>query len=296
MKKPAVLILLLLAVLGVAAWFVLQRPGESSIGVGEGAALADLDSAAVDRIVIRSAGGTVVLEKQSGAWMLTDPLRAPADPGAVGAAVGKSTAPILGSVVSTNPAKQEVFQVDTSGTLVRLFVQGAEKAAFRVGKAGAQWTETYVRREGSDDVYLAQDQLSSVYARAVREWRDKSIFTARPEAVRTVRFLYGDTTFALTRSDSAWLLDGTAVAPAGMHPFLTAITSLQTDDFVDTALAAPPPLAAVIVVDGTELRFHRDADAPSYLVRTSASPQWYTLQQWRADQVLKRRAAFAAGG
>lgn len=296
MQKPAVLILLLLVALGVAAWFVLQRPGESSIGVGEGSALADLDSAAVDRIIIRSAQGSVVMEKQSGAWMLTEPLHAAADPAAVGAAVGKSTAPLLGSVVSTNPAKQEVFQVDTAGTLVRLFVQGAEKAAFRVGKAGAQWTDTYVRREGSDDVYLAQDQLTSVYTRAVRDWRDKSVFTARPEAVRTVRFLYGDTTFALTRSDSAWLLDGTTIPSTAVHPFLTSITSLQTDDFVDSAVTVPPPLVGVLVVDGTELRFHRDAGAPSYLVRTSASPQWYTIQQWRAEQALKRKTAFAAGG
>jgi hypothetical protein len=293
MSRTGVILIVLVLALGLVAWLVLQRPGESSITVGEGATLAEYDSAAVDKLVIRGAQGRVVLEKQAGAWTLAEPIVYPADGNAVGAAVGKARSVLLGSIVSTNPAKQALFQVDSAGTLVEVYVLGNQQASFRVGKPGASWTETYVRREGSDEVFLAGELLTTVYNRAVKEWRDKSVFNISSENIRSIAYQYGDTTFALVLTDSVWNLDGEPVPESTVRPLLTSLSSLQTDDFVDSTVTAPPPLVASILVEGTQIRFHHQKDAPAYLVQTSASPRWYSLQQWRVQQVLKRRAEFA---
>jgi hypothetical protein len=44
-----------------------------------------------------------------------------------------------------------------------------------VGKAGPTYTETYVRQEGSKDVYLADGMFGYVFPHSAKEWRDKTI-------------------------------------------------------------------------------------------------------------------------
>lgn len=297
MKRSNYVLIGILIVLIAAAFLVLQQPGEVSTTDTGGEHLVTYDSAAIDRIDITANTGSVTLQKEGSAWTITSPIRGAADEQAVLAALGKGKGIVLKGVVSANPQKQSLFQVDSSGTLVRVSEKGTERAAFRIGKAGSTYTETYVRREGSDEVFLADGMLSYIFARQIRDWRDKSIFKAPMETITAVRFLYGDTTFTLALQDSVWRVDGTA--PATDHvvrSFLSSLTNLQCDNFVEPAPATLPPLVGSLDIGGTLIRFHRDPGAPSYTVVTSGRVQVYEVFSWKADQLLKRRADFVAAG
>jgi hypothetical protein len=282
----AVLVLVLLTII------VLQQPGEVGSTEGSGEALVEYDSAAVDKLEVTGPNGAVVLEKQGNGWMLVIPVRYRADQGSVASAVGKGRDIRVKNPVSSNPGKQHLFQVDSSGTLVKMSAGGNEVAAFRVGKPGITYMETYVREEGSNDVYLAEGMFTYVFNRQAKEWRDKTIYKSEPELIRSVTYRYGDTTFTLAMNDSLWRADGDSVSQSAVQGMLSALANLQADDFVDSTLTSAPKQVALIEVDGTQIRFCEGSSPNSYLVQSSQSPQWYEVQGWRAGNVLKRRKDF----
>lgn len=281
---------LLILLLGLAAgtYFVLQRPGErSSTGVSE-TMLLSYDSAAVDRIEIVSPESRIVLAKETGGWQMTEPLRAPADEAAVASAIGTGRSIPAAAPVSTNPAKRHLFKVDSTGTIVRFFAGGAPSGSIVVGKPGPSFMDTYVRAEGSDDVLLVQGALGTTLARPVRDWRDKRVVVVSKDAIRSVGYRYGDTTFTLALHDTVWTVGSLTADQAAAGSLVGQFSTLQADGFVDTAVTNPGPPVAGIEVEGTRIEVYRGGDDTKYLVRTSRSPQWFEVQKWRMDPLLKR--------
>ena len=290
MKRNTLILAGVLVVLILAVFFVLQRPGERSVSADGGELLVSYDSAAVDKIQVSSTSGTTILQREGAGWMLTFPLRAKADDAGVHQLLSKARMIALKAMVSSNPQKQTLFQVDSAGTLVRMSAGGNERAAFRIGKTGSTYTETYVRREGSNDVFLADGMLLYLFVKQPRDWRDKAILRIPQESIRSVRYQYGDTTFVIAFQDSVWKVDGTPAADYTVRGLLGALAAFSADDFIDTTLAAPPPLTAVIDVEGMQLRFHKNPVTNNFVVICSSGPQVYEVQGWHAAQVLKRKS------
>ena len=288
MKRNTIYSVVVLAVLAVVAYFALHREGEISSTGSSGTMLVDYDSTAVDRLEFVSPTGSIVLEKEAGTWMLTAPIKYRADENAVASAVGKGRKIELSNLVSTNPEKQNLFQVDSTGTFVKVYEKGSLKAAFHVGKASSSFTETYVRLDGSNDVQLANEAISSYFNKQAKDWRDKTIFRIDEGKIRGVKFQYGDTTFSLSMQDSLWRIQKDSANLSVVKPLLGALSNIQTDEFVDSIPATLPRLAAMIDVEGTQIRFYKKDDG-KYLVQTSQSPQWFEVQAWRTTSVLKRK-------
>jgi hypothetical protein len=296
MKRSWLILIGILVILAIATYFVLRQPGEVSSTGSSGRYLVSYDSIAVDKLELHSPGGTITLEKEAGKWMITAPVKYRADEAAVASAIGTGNKLEITSLVSTNPEKRKLFQVDSTGTLVRVYEKGAARTAFYVGKMGPAYTETYVRADGSNDVYLTQGFLSSTFGRQAKEWRDKTIFKTEQSSIKSVRLQYGDTTFTLVFQDSTWRIGKDAAVLSTVQNFLGAISNLLTDEFIDSSLAMTKPPTAMIEVEGTQLRFYPTKDSGKYYVQTSQSPQWFELQSWKAAQLLKRKKDFLPAG
>jgi hypothetical protein len=295
MKRNTWILVAILVVLLAAAFFVLRQPGEVSTSGNATGTLVQYDSAAVDKLEITSPTGAITLALEGGKWMILSPLHYPADQLSVTAAIGKGQRIELKNVVSSNPQKQQLFQVDSAGTLVRVFKHGTEGAAFHVGKPGTSYTETYVRREGSNDVYLADGLLTYTFSKSLKDWRDRTVFKGEPDRITSVRLQFRDTTFALQFKDSLWRVDGDSASQTAVRSFLGTLANLQADEFVDTALTVSSAPNAVIEVEGVQIRFYAAKDGGKYSIQTSAAPQWFEVQGWRAAEVLKRKKDFLAG-
>jgi hypothetical protein len=283
-----------LAALIVVAYLVMQRPGESSSPESSGTMLVDFDSAAVDKIEIRSPNGLAVIERDGGVWMETTPIRYRADDATVTSTLSSGKRMELKGLVSSNPQKRGVFQVDSAGTMVRIFEHGAEKTAFWIGKPSPSYTETYVRREGSNDVYLASGVFSSSFSRRANEWRDKTILRTDLDAITGVTLRFGDTTVALVRQDSVWKIGDEVAKIDIVKSFIGTLANFQADDFIDTAVLAMPPLTFQIEVGGTQIRFYKMKEGDKFYVQSSATPQLFEVLNWRASQLLKRKKDFLA--
>jgi hypothetical protein len=291
MNKRLVTPLIIVAVLAVIAIIVLQGPGEYSRSDPGGNLLVEFDSAAVDRIDIIRPDGTVILEKIAGKWRITSPIEFAATDYMVDRLieVGRSIRVI--SLVSSNPEKQELFAVDTSATLVRFLGAGKDLASVRIGKMTTSFTDTYVRLEGSDDVYIAAGMLSGTLDRKPEEWRDKGVFRAPRESISEIRYTYGDTTFTVS-GDTVWTVDGLPIGePTSL---LASLAKFEATGILDSVLTEVPPLGATVEVNGVTIRFHKDPGEERYFVRSSAEPHWYIVAMWKAKQVLKRKDEFLA--
>jgi hypothetical protein len=292
MTKNTWILIGVLAALIVVAYFVMQRPGESSASESSGRVLVEYDSAAVDRIEIRSPGGPAVIERVGGVWMVTTPVRYRADDATVASTLSSGRRMVLKGLVSSNPQKRSVFQVDSTGTMVRVFEHGAEKTVFWIGKPSPSYTETYVRREGSDDVYLASGLFSSNFSRRTNDWRDKTIFRTDQDAISGVTLRFGDTSVVLTRQDSIWKIGDDFAKTDIVKSFIGALATLQADDFIDTTVSAMPPLSLQIELGGTQLRLYKMKEGDRFYVQTSATPQLFEVSGWRATQLIKRKKDF----
>jgi Domain of unknown function (DUF4340) len=292
MKRSTLLLIGILVILAITTYFVLQRPGETSSSGSDGELLSQIDSSAVDRLEISSPSGSVTLALEAGKWMITSPGRFRADQTAIAAAVGRGKRIELHNLVSTNPEKQKVFQVDSMGVHVRFYERGTQKASFIIGKPGPSWTETYVRRDGSTDVYLAEGPLSYLFAKQVKDWRDRTIFHIEENLIKAVRFRYGDTTFVVQHRDTLWEVDQSAASEATTRGFFTLLSNFQCDDFIDSSFAPQAAPNAVIDVEGTQIRFYLNKASGTYAVQTSQDSQWFSIQSWRASQILKHKREF----
>lgn len=76
--------------------------------------------------------------------------------------------------VSSNPEKQNTFQIFPAGLKVSFFNKdGKQIARLFVGKQGPDYFSTYVKDENSSEVYLVSEPLPSLLNRTIEEWKKK---------------------------------------------------------------------------------------------------------------------------
>ncbi len=289
MNKNTLTLLGILLVLVVVAVLVMQKPGERSVTAAAGERLFQIDSLAVDKIELSSPTSSVVLEKKGVEWYLQQPISYRADQNNVAQLIQQVKEMQMRSTVSSNPEKQNLFQVDSTGTQVKMYERGTEKAAFVLGKSGSSFNEIYLRKAHSNDVVLAGGAMSYVFNRTVKEWRDKTIAQAPRDNIKEVTYQYGDTVFTLAFKDSAWVIGKDSTQQWVVDNILSSLSNFQADDFIDTPPLTLPKVTAVVTYAGVQLTFHYQKEGEKYLVRASTSPQWFEVSSWRANQVLKRK-------
>ncbi|HTR80498.1 MAG TPA: DUF4340 domain-containing protein [Bacteroidota bacterium] len=289
MKKNTYVLLGVFVVLAVVAILMMNRPGETDVEAGNAKPLFAIDSASVDKIELQSPLAHVVLEKKGTDWTLTEPLMYRADQASIATIIhlAKTLAPR--SVVSSNPEKRSIFQVDSTGTRVKIFEDGQERAAFVVGKPGESYTDNYVRKENSDDVLLVSGALTWSFNKPVKGWRDKTVLTVPKESITSIDYQYANEKFSLDFKDSVWLIGTNKVKTSEMPSLLSALSNIQADDFIDSTMSPAPKIIATISFGGSQVRICGTSDKNTFDVQTSSSPQWFEIQSWRVNQFLKHK-------
>jgi hypothetical protein len=287
MKKNTYVLIGLFAVLLIIAFLVLQKPGEQSASSSSTGLLFAIDSVSVDKIEIKAPVSSLIMEKRGMEWFITRPLTCKANQANVGQIIHQIINLEVKNTISSKPEKHSVFQVDQTGTQVTVYENGIEKASFILGKLAASYTESYARKLNSNDVLTVGGAYNYSFNRPVKEWRDKSIFTAPKETIKDIQYQYGDTTFNLVLKDSTWFIGKAKARQAVVNGILSSLSDLQADDFIDSTLT--PKITMMVRVADAQLRFSFNKAMNKYYVQSSISPQWFVLEQWKANQILKRK-------
>jgi hypothetical protein len=271
----------------VAAFLVLQKPGEQSATSSSSGFLTTIDSVSVNKIEIKGPTVSLVMEKHGAEWFIVQPINYKANQAFIAQIIHQVKNIEIKSTVSNKPEKHSVFQVDQTGTEVAIFENGNEKISFILGKMAANYTESYARKLHSNEVLLIEGASGSMLNRPVKEWRDKTIFTTPRETITEVHYQYGDTAFTLSLKDSVWYIGKDKAQQPVVESLLSSLSSFQADDFIDSTVS--PKIMATVMYSGVQLRFAWNKTALKYTLQSSKSNQWFLVEPWKGNQILKRK-------
>ncbi|HLB01474.1 MAG TPA: DUF4340 domain-containing protein, partial [Bacteroidota bacterium] len=235
-------------------------------------------------------GKTLTIEKVGGVWTITSEGNLRADPAAVNQVIGGLSRFKPGSLVSDNPAKQGLFQVDSSGSIVTLTDREGNKCSIIIGKMGPSFSEVYFRIPGTTVVYLGSGITTWSLNKEVRDWRDKTIFAAPAEAVTGVKIVSAGKSREYTRDSTGWTSGRETVPTETINPILNTLAGIRADDFIDSTVefSEPPATVEVSGAAGATLNFYRlRSDTDKYAVVSSASPQVYIVGRHVASGLFK---------
>ncbi|GEM_PF-341609 len=290
MNRSTMILFALLIVLGAIVYFLIPSSKEREVSDKTPQLTFTVDSASVVRLDLLRGAKTVTFENVGGRWMITAPGRYLADAPSVIQAIKGLASFRIGSLISSNPEKQKLFQVDSSGTKITVTERSGKSSSIIIGKMGPSFSEVYCRAPASRDVYLGEGIDSWAVNKELKEWRDKAIMLMPSESVKDISYSAGGRQFDFHRDSTTWELGTSTVETSVMNPPLATFANLRADDFVDTAVTPQTQPIAVTVkgVDRVTLQlFPVTPDSSKYVVRSSSSQQLFVINKYVAQQIFK---------
>lgn len=300
-KRSTVLLLGIFIVLIGVTYFLLRSPGERETSYPLTDFTLAVDSSQVQSIKFTRGSLIFSLQSIGGQWYVVknEPIerRYPADETSVNQLLGNVQRLQILSLISSNPEKQNLFQVDSSGTFVSLTERTGKTTEFVVGKMGPSFSETYIRPTASNNVYLAEGITSWDVNKEVRDWRDKTVLKVEQDSIRMISYRYRKEQFSLVR-DSVWRFQPTAredVLNSTVTGLLSSISTLRAEDFVDSTFLVPTPHVKLELAAPQSLTLSfspMPPDSSKYWVMNSSTQQIFVVNKWSVQSILKQRKDF----
>ena len=184
------------ALMALAVFFV-ERPTEQKQGdIIAKPLYENLDTKTASRIEIEQLLNGVQLKKEKDQWMVAEMKTGlkgkleegekkdqrpeetvqwqPADNKKVDLTLQTLVDLDITSLAGNNPERFGFFEVNVVGMQVRVFDAAGKKLVhLYIGKTGPAFTESYVRKEGEDAVYIANRYLRSSFSPVTDDWKEK---------------------------------------------------------------------------------------------------------------------------
>ena len=259
------------------------------------------DKEQVAKIEIIAPDGTTTLAKQNGEWGVASMDNYPADSEGVEQLLTKVGELKNTQRVSNNPEKQPEFEVDSTGVEAKLMDANDKLLAHLfVGKITPGFLSSYVRVADSNDVYVAQGSLQSVFNKGTRTWKDRTIFDFNKGITTALNISSPDETVELRLDENgAWQMLKPIAATANtteIDNLLTTLSGLNTDDFAaandDLAaygLDVPQSTISAVLNDGTTATLHigKEEEGKLYVKRNDKETV-FRLFKSNVDRLIKK--------
>ncbi|MDI6767362.1 MAG: DUF4340 domain-containing protein [Bacteroidota bacterium] len=289
MNLTTKLLVALLIVLGVITYFLLPSGEEREASYKIPVISLKVDSAAVTKIEIKQPAKSITIENVGGKWTITAPVLYPADAAVVAQLLSGFSKFKIGSLISSNPEKQQLFQVDTSGTRLSLTDRSGKLVSLIIGKMGPSFSEVYFRLPESKDVYLGEGINSWTINKDLKDWRDRSIIRIPSEMIRELSFTKAAKTHIVTHDSAGWKFGNRVIETNEINSLLNALKDLRTEDFIDSVIdiTTKPINVAIKGADDVILNLYpKSPDSAKYYVRSSKSSQMFSISKSTAQQII----------
>ena len=255
----------------------------------------------VVKIEITADSATTTLSKQDDNWVVTSMDNYPADGEGVAELLSKVTEFKNTQRVSNNPEKQSEFEVDSTGVEAKLMdANSSVLAHLFVGKTTSGFLSSYVRPADSNEVYVAQGYLQSVFDKGTRTWKDRTIFSFNKGIVTQLNIISPEETVELRLdAEGTWQMHKPIAAAAKtseVDALLTTLSELDTDDFAETkdelaeyGLDTPQSTISAVLNDGTTATLHIGNEAEGKLyVKRDDKDTVFRLFKSNVDRLIKK--------
>ncbi len=251
----------------VVAWGV-QRWQQGRLVASAPARTLDIQPDRVTGLRITKPGSpAVAIERVAGAWRIQSPGDYRANEQVVTGVLETLDSLALVDVVSTNPAKRGTFQVDSTGTRVQVLEGEKTVLDVVVGKSSPDFSHTYLRPEGGDEVYRADGMLSYNFNKRVDDWRDKTILDLDPAGIvrLTLEYPKEKSQVVLAKRDTTWTV-AAAGGAAEVADSLAVAQVLRSSAKLSTVNFATPEETATVDFAQPDFRLQVDTDGGSHTV------------------------------
>ena len=302
MKKPLYVLLGLLAI-SVIVYFLLIQKEKKTFRQEKVENFLQLDSAAVNRFEFNLFDTKLAFEKVGQQWYMTRPDSCRADNRAIEQMLSTASHLEVGEVISSNPEKQFVFQVDTvMGNRLDFFDGENLLASMVIGKMQEDRLHAYLRKADSDDVYLAKGLFSGIANRRLDLWKERSLFVLDPKQASGIEISQDKKKFRLTREDTLWLLSahpyrGSLPADGGAaEEYLGTLADMKVDEFVrgsqsgGISFTRPQLELKLTFPDGSQERVvavAQGGEDSRYFVKTDQDRNVFILYEFNFKRIAK---------
>jgi hypothetical protein len=252
MKQKQITLLLGIFLALVVLTLILEGPLKGRKKAEEKLLFSEFDPFLVQAIEVFQKDKSARLEKTGEKWIVLeadtfisadklDTLRHFADTSAINRAI-QTVDSLSGEIVSNNPDKQDLFQLTPEeGVDVRILGEGdVTLAHFLIGKVGQDFSSTYIRKEGSNEVILAKGYYrGSIFHPNVKQWRNRRILSFLPLNLTRLEITSSEGNLLLQKEGGGkWAILEPIQAKADsikVDQLLRVLSNLMTQDFGDFA-------------------------------------------------------------
>jgi hypothetical protein len=295
MEKKKILILagIFLALLAVV--LLLETPHKKKAGKKD-RYLVSLDAGKVKNISIKKGGEETVLVKKGDRWVVENKDDFPADSKAVTDILNHVSGLETMQLVSRNPEKAAIFETDASGIEVKAEGEGTN-AHFYVGKNGPDFNSNYVRREGSDEVYLSAKFIKHAFEKP--DFRSRKIFDLDEKQITRMDFQFPDREIELVQdADANWKQvkgEPYNAKKDGAEALVENLKNLRIDDFVEKPEEKQFEKIQLEISfnceDGYEDKLivaEKNKDENFIFVKSASSPRHYKIYDYQINKFTDR--------
>lgn len=302
MKKPLYVLLGLLTI-SVIVYFLLIQKEKKTFRQEKVENFLQLDSAAVNRFEFNLFDTKLAFEKVDQQWYMRRPDACRADNRAIEQMLSMASHLEVGEIISSNPEKQFVFQVDSvMGNRLDFFDGENLLASMVIGKMQEDFLHAYLRKTDSDDVYLAKGLFSSIANRRLDLWKERSILVMDAKQASEIELSHDQEKFKLTKQDILWLLSAHPYqesSPADgevVEDYLETLAGIKGDEFVrefqiyGVNFNKPQLELTLIFSDGQQeklLAIDESGDGSRYFVKTDQDRNVFILYEYNFKRLAK---------
>jgi len=230
----------------------------------------------------------------------------PADSASVVTALEKIVAMKKDVLISENPEKQSIFEVDTAnGILVEIWKNDNESmGSFFVGKRAADWSSNYVRMLGSDLVYSTSGNIRSSFFSERDRWIDKAILSFdRASATKVSLFKKGASSVITIEKSSdtstVWNIAEPVKSPAKseeVDEIISTLSNFKANQIEEYAFSesvmgfTEPELVATISIPGGSKKIivgNKKEDTSNFWVKTEGKDVVFLVNDYEIQKLDK---------
>lgn len=282
--------------LGLAAvvilWAIAGGVRRSQRDADQRLALARLDPKAVDGATLTKGSDTLRFTRQGSGWAVNGHPANGAFVEAMLAAVGDTAAP--SELIAESVSSYAGLGLD-SASAVRLSVHvtgSTRPIVLLLGHRGGTWGTVNVRLPDSGGAYQVKGALADIVDRPLDDWRDKTIARVPTDSVASIVVGRGRTTYALTRGNRGWSIDGRTADSSAVANLLNQLKDVRASGFATAAqagaldFAKPARTIRITSVAGKGLlSLAADSMASGFWVRTDGDSTVYRMDSYTFNQL-----------
>ena len=278
--------------LGIVLYPIIQQHLQTTLQHGE-ISFSDISEGKTQRVNIQSAIATITLVPTGNNWLVAS-YSASLDK--IDGLFRDMQSVSIESIVSNNPMNSDQFGLSSSSGLLMTVTGMYGVKTYEIGNVAASGG-FYIKKQGSNNVYLADGNLKDDLSVNIADWRDRIVIRFSTDQAQTITGT-GNTSFALTKTGSVWnLMVSGMKKDIGTNDMKSMIENLgtmtasgfYTSEDAATKLRSPDrEILSILDLQGKQLtKLTVVPDGSDYFVVVDGKSDFYKVPGYALDDLMK---------